>query len=166
MYLSATVYEDYDACHWDPEIVDLYTDEQDIGTELVSILLFAEDCLNQGLFIDSKKILDKVLNISVLVIYDENSLDEFDYYFEEMEDRKKLDLEELSSEEIININFYKFTLFILYANYQVNKSKERLIEFYNYFSLPLFRQTRIDEILTIGKDELKDHPNTTKCIFH
>ena len=142
LYLNADGYEDYSMGYWDSEWIWEYEDPMEIGNKLTFAANFAGDCIKDMRYSEALAVLDQLLEINVTAMTGADSV--------------ILDLEDLDAEKITNFDLGKLALSTLYAAYQVKKPEERAADLYTYFTRSVFRDVHMEDILGMGREELKD----------
>lgn len=71
------------------------------------------------------------------------------------EDCFELGLEEIVNKELVILNLKQIALNSMYAKYQITKGEERTAKLYQYFSWDMCKNLKVEEIFTIGPEELK-----------
>ena len=133
-------YGDYD--YWDDEVAWEYFDTDKIGHKIEEAVSFARDCINDCWYEYALQILDRLLDLDVLV---EN----------EWED-SSIGLEDIVGEKIADVDLKQMALMTLYADYQIREPQKRAEDIYSYFGYHCFRNISIKEMFTIGREELPD----------
>lgn len=70
------------------------------------------------------------------------------------EEYNDLELEDLVDQHIVSLNLKQIALNLMYATYQVSRGEERADLLHRYFSWNMSTDVKIDEIFTIGPEEL------------
>jgi len=142
--ISAHGYEDYSSGYWSSDWVWEYEDHEGIGKTLKEAVIFAHDCMNDCRYEEAVTIFDLVINITVFAD-DEDGGDTIELSFEEMID-----------ENLVDVNHRKLALDILYSNYQLHPISQRASVLFSYFSYPYFKELHMEDVLSVGREELKD----------
>ena len=139
--LYAEGYEDYSSGYWDSDWVYEYEDTQGIGKifEDASRLLLRS--VNDRCYGTAIKLFDLLTETEVLV--------------EDQGDCFTLSLEEMIDENLASIDGENLAQHVLYAVYQNTEPDKRAESFYEYCTRPFFRKVRLEEILSLGSEELK-----------
>ncbi|KJS50024.1 GNAT family N-acetyltransferase [Desulfosporosinus sp. BICA1-9] len=66
-----------------------------------------------------------------------------------------LDLKELVDENLVSLNLKQIALNLMYATYQAAEGKARAAALYQYFSWDMCKDIKIEELFTVGPEELK-----------
>ncbi len=106
--------------------------------------MFAHDCMNDCRYEEAVIIYKLVIDVQIFV-EDENGGD----YFE-------LSLEEMVDEKLAGINLKALALDILYSEYQLQTPTQRANALYSYFTYPYFKDIHIEEMFSVGREELRD----------
>lgn len=141
LYLDTEEYEDYSSGYWDSDWITEYFDNQGIGEKLISMIRFAEDCVNDRKYQEANEIYEWLWEMSVMT---------------DSEWEDGADLETLIENKIINIEIRRLALLTLYACYQCLKPEQRAEGLYLYLSNSIFPKLQIEDIFYIGREELQD----------
>ena len=87
-------------------------------------------------------VLDQLLEINVTAMTDADPM--------------ILGVEDLNAEKITDFDLDELALNTLYAAYQVKKPEERAADLYTYFTRSVFRDVHVEDVLGMGREELKD----------
>jgi len=71
------------------------------------------------------------------------------------EEWNELELEELVQEKLVRLDLKQIALNLMYAKYQVAEGVERAAELYRYLSWNMCKNIKIEEMFTVGPEELK-----------
>ncbi|KJR44918.1 hypothetical protein UF75_4711 [Desulfosporosinus sp. I2] len=71
-------------------------------------------------------------------------------------DSFELSLEEMVDEKLVGVNLKVLALDVLYSNYQLQTAAQRASVLYSYFIYPYFKEIHIEDIFSIGREELRD----------
>jgi len=142
--LSAKGSENYSDRYWESEWEWEYEDNEGIGSIIEDAVLFAHDCMNDCRYEEAVTIFDLVMDIQILAD-DEDGGDSFELSFEEVVDEK-----------LVEVNLKVLALDVLYSNYQLHTATQRASVLYSYFEYPYFKEIHIEDIFSIGREELKD----------
>ena len=145
--LSAQGYEDYSNGYWSSEWIWEYEDEEEIGRIIEDAVLFAYDCVNDCRYKEAAVIFKLVMDTPICA-EDEWGGDSFE-----------LSLEEMVDERLVGINLKSLALHALYSEYQLQPANNRAKALYLYFSYPYFKDIHIEEVFSVGREELKDIDN-------
>lgn len=126
LYLDTEEYEDYSSGYWEADWITEYYDNQGIGDKIMSMIRFAEDCVDDRRYQEANEIYEWLWQMSV-------STDS------EYED--SVDLEMLEENNLIHTDMKHLALLTLYADYQVLPAKERARDIYLYFSSSAYKIT-------------------------
>lgn len=142
--LSAQGYEDYSNGYWASDWIWEYEDNEGIGRIIEDAVLFAHDCMNDCRYEEAATIFKLVMDTTVFA-EDEFGGDSFE-----------LNLEEMVDEKLVGVNLKVLALDVLYSNYQLQPGAQRASILYSYFSYPYFKEIHIEDIFSIGREELRD----------
>ena len=142
--LSAQGYEDYSNGYWASDWIWEYKDNEDIGRIIEDAALFAHDCMNDCRYEEAVTIFKLVMDTQIFV-EDEDGGDSFE-----------LSLEEMVDEKLVGVNLKVLALDVLYSNYQLHTAAQRASVLYSYFTYPYFKDIHIEDIFSIGREELRD----------
>jgi len=141
---SAEGNEDYSNGYWSSEWIWKYEDDKGIGRIIVDAVLFAHDCMNDCRYEEASTVFELVMDTQVCV-EDQWGGDSFE-----------LNLEEMVEEELVRVNLKVLALDALYTDYQLQPAYNRANSLYLYFGYPYFRDIHIEDIFSIGREELRD----------
>ncbi len=144
LYITAQGYEDYSNGYWDSEWIWEYEDNEGIGRKIEDAVLFAHDCINDCRYKEAVTIFKLVMDTQIYV-EDEYGGDSFE-----------LDLEEMVNERLVGINLNILAQDVLYSNYQLHTAAQRASVLYSYFEYPYFMDIHIEDIFSVGREELRD----------
>ena len=142
--LSAQGYEDYSNGYWASDWIWEYEDNEGIGRIIEDAVLFAHDCMNDCRYEEAVTIFKLVMDTQIFV-EDECGGDSFE-----------LSLEEMVDEKLVGVNLKVLALDVLYSNYQLQTAAQRASVLYSYFTYPYFKEIHIEDIFSIGREELRD----------
>lgn len=142
--LSAQGYEDYSNGYWASDWIWEYEDNEGIGRIIEDAALFAHDCMNDCRYEEAVTIFKLVMDTKIFV-EDEDGGDSFE-----------LSLEEMVDEKLVGVNLKVLALDVLYSNYQLQPAAQRASVLYSYFTYPYFKEIHIEDIFSIGREELRD----------
>lgn len=143
LYISSSGYEDYSNGYWASDWIWVYEDTDGIGNIIEDAVLFAHDCINDRRYKEALSVFKLVMDTQISVI-------------DEGGDSFELDLDKLVEEKLAGINLRVFALDVLYTVYQLQPTDRRAVSLYAYFSYPYFSEIHIEDIFSIGIEELKD----------
>lgn len=106
--------------------------------------MFAHDCMNDCRYEEAVTIFKSVMDTKIFV-EDEDGGDSFE-----------LSLEEMVDEKLVRVNLKVLALDVLYSNYQLQPAAQRASVLYSYFTYPYFKEIHIEDIFSIGREELRD----------
>lgn len=141
--LSSYGYEDYDGPYWGDNWVTEYEDPYGIGHKLEKFYEIAEQCVYDRDYDTAHSIYQELGSLSIMAC-DESMEDSFD-----------LGLDELNAEGITNLNLKRITALTLYSQYQVSKPEERARDIYNCFFRQMFKETKIEDMMSAGTEPLQ-----------
>lgn len=142
--LYAEGYEDYSNGYWDSDWIWEYEDKWGIGRMIEDAAIFAHDCMNDCRYQEAASVFKMIMGTLILV-EDENGGDSFE-----------LSLDEMVNEKLTGINLRTIALDALYSEYQLQPAEKRAESLYEYFMYPYFYNIRIEDIFSIGREELRD----------
>ncbi|MGE5631884.1 MAG: hypothetical protein ACM3TR_12415 [Caulobacteraceae bacterium] len=142
--LSAQGYEDYSNGYWSSGWIWEYEDNEGIGRIIEDAVLFAHDCMNDCRYEEAVTIFKLVMDTPIFV-EDEYGGDSFE-----------LSLKEMVDEKLVGVNLKVLALDVLYSNYQLQTAAQRASVLYSYFTYPYFKEIHIEDIFSIGREELSD----------
>lgn len=140
LYLKAQGYEDYSRSYWDSDWLWEYQDHG-IGRIYEESARLMQRCVNTGCYHEAVQIFQQMMDTEVLVV---NDWDDF-----------HIGLEKLVKEKLASIDLDSLALYVLYAQYQVLQEDARAVTIYSYYQIPFFRKIRLEDMLSIGREELK-----------
>ncbi len=142
--LSAQGYEDYSHGYWASEWIWEYEDYEGVGRIIEDAVIFAYDCVNDRRYEEAVMVFELLIDATIL------AEDEYggDYV--------QLGIDEMVDEGLVSIDLKKFALNTLYSEYQFQPIDKRVENMYVYFDIPYFKGIHIEDILSIGREELKD----------
>jgi len=141
---SARGYEDYTEGYWDSDWIWEYDDEEGIGRIIEDAALFAHDCVNDFRYEEAASVYKLIMGTTFLAEDEDGG------------DCIELDFKEIVGERLAGINLKTVALEVLYSEYQIQPEEQRASSLYAYFSYPYFDEIRIEDIFSIGREELKD----------
>ena len=144
MCLSAQGYDDNSNGYWSSEWIWEYEDKKGIGRIIEDAVLFAHDCMNDCRYEEAVTIYKLVMDAQIYV-EDECGGDSFE-----------LSLEEMVNEKLVGVNLKVLALDVLYSNYQLQTAAQCASLLYSYFTYPYFKEIHIEDIFSIGREELRD----------
>lgn len=142
--LSAQGYEDYSNGYWASDWIWEYEDNEGIGRVIEDAALFAHGCMNDCRYEEAVSIFKLIMDTKISV-EDECGGDSFE-----------LNLEELVEEKLVGVNLKILALEVLYSEYQLQAAENRANSLYLYFAYPYFKEIHIEDIFSIGREELRD----------
>lgn len=142
--LLAEGYEDYSNGYWSSDWIWEYEDNEGIGRVIEEAVLFAHDCMNDCRYEEAVAIFKLVMDTQIFV-EDECGGDSFE-----------LSLEEMVDEKLVGVNLKVLALDVLYSSYQLQTATQRASVLYSYFTYPYFKEVHIEDIFSIGREELRD----------
>ena len=142
--LSAQGYEDYSIGYWASDWIWEYEDNEGLSRIIADAVLFAHDCMNDCRYEEALTIFKLVMDTPIFV-EDELGGDSFE-----------LSLEEMVDEKLIGVNLEILALDVLYSTYQLLPTTQRASALYSYFTYPYFNKVKIEDIFSIGREELRD----------
>lgn len=145
IYFGVEEYEQYNEGEWtwDPDWVTEYYDIFDIIPMLIKAIRLSHQLMLQREYRDSFDILDRVYRI------------EF-YADSEYGDAERISLMELAEEKLINLNFRKISLNLLYSCYQVHSGQSRIRKIYEYLTWDECADIKVTDIFSFGPDPIED----------
>jgi hypothetical protein len=143
IYFECSGYEEYSESYWDSDYVYDYYDPFGIIDELDKAFQVAEDLLLQKEYKESQMLNNRLLNLAFFVSDRDN------------EDWNKLEFGEVLDKILTTFNYKRIVLNLMYATYQATKGKERTESLYRYLTWDMCKNTKIEEIFSIGPEELK-----------
>lgn len=146
--LQADGYEDYSSGYWGSDWVWEYSDPEGICQIYADGCKLIRRCADDGFYQKAVEMFDLVMGTEVSV---ENDWDWF-----------SLDLDELDKEDLLEVDLQELVLYVLYAAYQAAEPEERAPVLYGYFSLHCFKDVHIENMLSMGREELKGLPQFWK----
>ncbi|OPZ94178.1 MAG: hypothetical protein BWY74_00768 [Firmicutes bacterium ADurb.Bin419] len=142
--ISANGYEDYSNGYWASDWIWEYEDNEGIGRIIVDAVLFAHDCVNDCRYEEALLVYKLVMDTHIFVA-DEWGGDSFE-----------LSLEKMIDERLVAVNLKVLALEVLYSDYQLQPASKRAGSMYSYFSYSYFKDIHIEEIFSVGREELRD----------
>lgn len=138
-------YEEYgSSSYWDNDWIYEYEDYCGIGDHIKRFYELAEKCVYDK---DYKTASTIYLRLGDLIVTADD---------EDSEDSIELTIEELVKEELVSLNLKKIALFTLYSTYQAVKMKERASKLYVLFSKKMFKDIKLEDMMTVGTEPLED----------
>lgn len=144
LYLQAEYYEDYSQGDWSDDGDWEYEDPNGICQIYEQGYQFLLRCVIDGFYMEASDMFDLLLDTEVMV---ENDGDSF-----------TMGLEELTGNGLVSINLTNLALHTLYAVYQTCPKEERARRLYVYFEVHFFENIRIEDMLSLGREELGELP--------
>lgn len=154
LYFERTYYEVYDEGYWENDYEYEYEDPFRIGADLKKAFQTAEQMLSQKDYERASKLYDRLYYLSYSVMDSET------------EDWDILEMEDLVAEELVHLNVKEIALNLLYSQYQVLKGKERVTALYQCLSSHTGEKLKIEEIFTVGPEELKGIDKFLEELIH
>ena len=142
--LQADGYEDYSMGYGGDNWVWEYEETDEIKKVFEDSGRLLIRCVNDGFYHEAVELFDIMMEAEVTV---ENDWDPF-----------TMGLEELLDEGLITVNLENLALHVLFAVYQKAAPEERARVLYDYFSISFFKNINLENMLSLGKEELKDLP--------
>ncbi|MCD7966251.1 MAG: hypothetical protein LUG90_10865 [Clostridiaceae bacterium] len=144
MCLQADGYEDYSMGYGDGDWVWEYEETDEIKRIYEDSCRLLIRCVNDGFYHEAVGLFNIMMESEVTV---ENDWEPF-----------SMGLQELQDEKIIFVNLENLALYVLYAAYQEAAPEERARVLYDYFSISFFKKIRLENMLSLGKEELENLP--------
>ena len=135
-------YEDYSSGCWDSDWAYEYEDPDGIGQAYEEAARLVERCVNDGFY-------QLALDTFELMTDTEAWVDDGGDNFE-------IGLDEMINEHLISIDTDALKKSVLYGVYQNTSPQKRPESLYSYMVLPFFHSVKLEEILSMGKEELPD----------
>lgn len=142
--LYAEGYEDYSQGYWDNDWVWEYEDPNEVCRIYEDAVRLIQRCMNDGFYKTAQDLFDLMMKSEVYVESDEETF--------------SMNLQELQNEKLVDIDLNLLALSVLYAVYQAASPETRAQELYGYFSIPFFRNVKLEQMLSLGREELKGLP--------
>lgn len=142
--ISAQGYEDYSNGYWASGWIWEYDDNNGIGRIIEDAVIFAHDCMNDCRYEEAVTVFKLVMETQI------TAEDEYGG------DTIELSLEEMVDEKLVGINLKVLALDVLYSNYQSQMPDQRARVLYSYFTYPYFKDISIEDIFSVGREELTD----------
>lgn len=142
--LSCCGYEGYGDSYWDNDWTYEYADYCGIGDRIKRFYELAEQCVYDK---DYKTASTIYLRLGDLIVTAED---------EDGGDPIELTVEELVKEDLVSLNLKRIALLTLYSTYQITKINERSSKFYTLFSKGMFKDIKLEDIMTVGTEPLED----------
>ena len=139
--LQANGYEDYSSGYWDPDWVYEYEDPEEVGQIFEQADRLIQRCVNDGFYEEAVKLFDLAVETEV--------------YADDGGDGVSLDLRELVREHLASVDCERLIAFGLYAVYQSTEPDKRAQELYDYLTSSIFSGTRLEAMLSVGREELE-----------
>lgn len=137
-------YEHYYEDHWDSDWVWEYEDEEQAGRIFEDGAGLLLRCVNDGFYEEAETIFNLMIESEVTVA------SEWDGF--------ELELKGMVKEGLAAIDLKEFALNGLYAAYQSTAKEQRAEKIYGYFSVPFCREIRLEDMLSVGREELGEQP--------
>ncbi len=138
-------HEDYYEDRWGSDWVWEYEDEEGIGRIYEDGAKLLVRCVNDRFYKEAETIFDLMAESEVTVA------SEWDGF--------ELDIKELVAEGLASIDFKELALNGLYAVYQSTPKEKRAEKIYGYFLNSLCREVRLEDMLSVGPEELRELPD-------
>lgn len=142
--LSYSEYESYGEGYWDRDWVTEYEDPAGIGKQLERFYDLAEQC-----------VYDRDYKTASLIYWNLGTLQVAAESDEDWGDSVELGIEEMVSEELISVDSKRIAALTLYSAYQSSKPDVRAQKIYGYFSWGMFKEIRIEDMLSAGTEALE-----------
>ncbi len=107
-------------------------------------------------FETAENMLDNKCYEEALIVYEALSYIEVEAYDEDGEDSQYLRIEDLVSENIVNVNLKKVAIDLLYLNYIVSEKDDRIETIFGVYSLDIAQNVKLEDIFSNGPEALKD----------
>jgi len=144
LLFCANEYEtDYDY-HWDSDWEISHSDPEGIGRIIEDAADFAYECVNDLRYKQALVLFDLILELNPLS------------YCEESGEDFEIGLQEMIDEGLVALNMNKLAVNTLYAKYQSTSKNKRAEELYEYFSYPCFKNIHVEDIVSTGREKVKD----------
>ena len=140
IFITAEGYEDYSQGYGLDNWIWEYQDTHDICCMYRDSSSLVIHCVNNRFYAEAVEIFDMIMDTEIFV---ENDYDNF-----------SMGLEELTQEGVITTNLESLALHVLYATYQLEKPTMRARKIFDYFSISFFRNIHIEDMLSLGVEEL------------
>ena len=142
LMFHAQGYEDYSSGYWDSDWVYEYEDPDGICEIYGDAARFVERCINDGFCQTALKVFDLMTDTEV--------------WASDGGDGFELGLEEMIDEKLLSINTDSLKKSVLYGVYHNTPSKNRPQVFFDYVTRHFFQDTKIEDVLSMGREELPD----------
>lgn len=142
--LSCRGHEEYGDFYWDNDWVYEYEDPYSIGDQIKCFYQLAEQCIYDRDYETAGIIYGCMEDLNVLAI---------DGYGGD--DYMELPVEQMVQEEIVTLDLKRIALLTLYTTYQVTEMGNRAQKLYEYFSREMFREIKLEEMMTVGYEPLE-----------
>lgn len=142
--LSCRGHEEYGDFYWDNDWVYEYEDPYRIGDQIKCFYQLAEQCIYDRDYETAGIIYGCMEDLNVLAI---------DGYGGD--DYMELPVEQMVQEEIVTLDLKRIALLTLYTTYQVTEMGKRAQKLYEYFSRVMFREIKLEEMMTVGYEPLE-----------
>ena len=139
---TAEGYEDYSLESWDPDWVYEYEDPEGIGEIFEQTDNLIQHCVNDGFYEEAVKLFDLAVGTEV-------------YADDDSGDGIFLSLRDLVGEHLASVDCKRLIENGLYAVYQNTEPDQRAQEMYAYLTSDLIRGTRLEDVLSVGREELE-----------
>ena len=139
--LQADGYEDYSSGYWDSDWVYEYEDPKGIGQIFEQADRLIQHCVNEGFYEEAVKLFNLTVGTEV--------------YADDGGDGITLGLRELVREHLASVDCEGLIMCGLYAVYQNTEPEKRAQELYNYLNNTFFTGTRLEAMLSVGREELE-----------
>ncbi len=141
--LRADGYEDYSSGYWEPDWIYEYEDPDGIGEVFEQTDNLIQRCVNDGFYEEAVKLFDLAVEAEVCADDDADGT-------------IMLGLQDLVEEDIASVDCGRLIACGLYAVYQNTEPDQRAQKLYEYLGNPFFKGTRLEAILSVGREELKE----------
>lgn len=137
-------YEHYYEDHWGSDWVWEYEDEEQVGHIFEDGAKLLLRCVNDGFYEEAETIFNLMIESEV------TAASEWDGF--------ELDMKDMVKEGLAAIDLKEVALNGLYAVYQSTAKEHRAEKIYRYFSVPFCREIRLEDMLSVGREELGEQP--------
>lgn len=144
LFVFANGYEDYSSGYWDADWIYEYEDPQEIGKIFEDAASLILRSVNDRCYETAVKLFDL--------------LSEAEVFAQDQGDCFTLNLEEMIQEQLASIDRDELAKHVLYAVYQSTEPEKRVECFYEYCMQPFFGKIQLEQILSLGSEELKGLP--------
>ena len=143
VYFECSSYEEYGDSYWASEYSYEYSDAFEIEKDLCRAFQIAESLLFQKKY---KK---------ASVLYERLCCTAFQTFDSKTEEWDELKLEDIVEHKLVNLNLKQIALNLMNAKYHAAKGVKRVTALYKYLSLGIGKNIKVEEIFTVGPEELK-----------